>query len=345
VGGLLAELGRKLADRWLTLLVIPGALYLATAAAARTLGHAHSFDIDRLTAQVTAWTRSGTVHSTSGLAVILIAALLACAGAGIAAQAAGSAIERVLLAEHHRRWPFPFRQLAQWRVGRRVDCWSKATASYRQKLDAQLVAKSRNLSPASADGDETSLSESRGNATRIAYERPARPTWIGDRVNAVTVQMDQEYLVDLPTVWPHLWLTMPETTRTEITTARDALTGATSLIGWGVLYLLLTILWWPALAISAATIWTGWRRARAATERYAQLLEAATRVHAPDLARTVGLPCTGPLDRDIGWQLTLVLQGQQHLISLTSPPADSSAAELRELRGINAASLLPDVRS
>ncbi|WP_326770755.1 hypothetical protein OG978_44460 (plasmid) [Streptomyces sp. NBC_01591] len=48
MGGLLSELGKKLAERWFSLLVLPGALYLAVLAVAQTLGHTHPFDALRL---------------------------------------------------------------------------------------------------------------------------------------------------------------------------------------------------------------------------------------------------------------------------------------------------------
>lgn len=47
--------------------------------------------------------------------------------------------------------------------------------------------------------------------TRIAQEQPARPTWIGDRIHAVITRLDRDYHLDLATIWPHLWLAMPET--------------------------------------------------------------------------------------------------------------------------------------
>lgn len=49
MGGLLGELSKKLAERWLTLLVMPGALYLAIAAAGHTLGQSAALDVELLT--------------------------------------------------------------------------------------------------------------------------------------------------------------------------------------------------------------------------------------------------------------------------------------------------------
>ena len=43
-----AELGRKYVERWVAMLVLPGLLYVAGAAAAWRLGHAHWADLGRL---------------------------------------------------------------------------------------------------------------------------------------------------------------------------------------------------------------------------------------------------------------------------------------------------------
>jgi hypothetical protein len=66
---------------------------------------------------------------------------------------------------------------------------------------------------------------------RVAAEEPDRPTCSGHRIQAVTVRLERDHHLDLPVRWPHLWLILPETTRTEITTAEQALTRATTLGG------------------------------------------------------------------------------------------------------------------
>ncbi len=48
---------------------------------------------------------------------------------------------------------------------------------------------------------------------RIATEAPDRPTWSGDRIHAVTVCLERDLHLDLPLVWPHLWLTLRENCR------------------------------------------------------------------------------------------------------------------------------------
>ena len=62
---------------------------------------------------------------------------------------------------------------------------------------------------------------------------------------------------------------------------------------------------------------TAWRRGRTAADTYALLIEAAARLHTTDLARSLGLDHTGPLNQQTGWALTCLLQGRSHLIAPT----------------------------
>ena len=314
MGGFLAELGKKLAERWLSLLVLPGLLYLAVLIAASLLGHRHPFAFGRLTSRLEDWTSTPGLNSVSGLVLVLLATLLAAAGAGLAAQALGSVTEQAWLAERWQSWPPPLRRLATSHTISRTRRWTAATETYDQQVD---IARAH-LAGRTGTPPETDLGQARRSVTRIAQEKPARPTWIGDRIHAVIVRLDREYDLDLATVWPSLWLTLPEPTRTEITTARQALTRATVLAGWGLLYLAVAALWWPGLFLATTTIITAWRRARTAADTYALLIEAATRLHTPNLARALGLDHTGRLTQQTGWALTCLLQGRSNLVPLTT---------------------------
>lgn len=314
MGGFLAELGKKLAERWLSLLVIPGLLYVGALVAAQTLGHRHPFDIGRITHRLDDWATLPGVTSTSGLVLLLLAILLAAAGAGVTTQALGSLTERVWLADRWQSWPPPLRHLADSRTKNRRQRWTTATTTYQHQLDT----KSAQLAHRRKETLDVDLGEARRVVMRIAQEEPARPSWIGDRVHAVIIRLDREYCLDLATVWPNLWLAMPETTRTEITAARESLARAATLAGWGLLYLVAGALWWPGLLIAVAIVGTAWRRARTAADVYALLIEAAARLHTADLARSLGIDHTGPLNQQTGSALTCLLQGKSYLIPLTT---------------------------
>ncbi|MFE9024553.1 hypothetical protein ACFYNL_39230 [Streptomyces sp. NPDC007808] len=325
----LAELGKQLADRWLTLLVLPGALYVATLTVGHALGHRHPFDVGRLTDGIHDLATSPQTSTGGGLAVILLAALLAASAAGFVAQGLGGGIERLWFAADWIAWPPPLRHLAAWRTRKRQKRWADAERT-RERLRveaarAYAVPADRERPDAAANA-AAALETARQSVRRIAAERPARPTWIGDRVHGVTVKLDRAYALDFATAWPHLWLTVPDVTRSELTAVRVALTRATVLVGWGLLYLMAAAVWWPAGLVGVGVMATGRRRAWHLADTYATLLEAATRLYAGDLARQLGLDNEGPLNSGMGWAITCALQGREELIRLAALPPPGSTS-------------------
>lgn len=300
MGGFLNALGQKLAERWLTLLVLPGALFLATATTAHTIGQTHALDYHHLTEQITHWAQAPATTNVGGQVVLLGAALATAAAAGLGAQGLGTLIQRTVLAANWQTWPRPLRQRANTLVTRRHARWKAAAHHYRQQLNADAHA----LAVHGHRVDPTSRLAAYSAMQRIAAEEPARPTWSGDRVHAVSVRLERDQHLDLPLLWPHLWLILPETTRTEITTAEQALTRATTLGGWALLYATLTAWWWPAAPLAAVLALAARYRFRSAVDTYAQLLEAAARLHTTDIAAQLGIEHTGPADPALGDAVT-----------------------------------------
>ncbi|MFD7003805.1 hypothetical protein ACFWA5_48130 [Streptomyces mirabilis] len=299
MGGMLAELGKKLAERWLSLLVLPGALYLAVAATAHVLGHSHPFCLHRLTGQITEWANVPAAGSAGGQVVLLAAVLGGAAAVGLAAQALGSLAEQLHLAADWRTWPAGARSLARRATAWRQTRWETAAEAWHHHRDEAARARARGPRV-----DSVARHAARATMTHISLERPARPTWSGDRIHAVAIRLERDYHLDLAALWPHLWLVLPDTVRTEITAARQALTRATALTAWALLYLPLAAWWWPAATIAAVLAVTSWRRTRSAADTYATLLEAAARLHARDLADRLGLDPAGPFTRESGGALT-----------------------------------------
>ncbi|MER6468484.1 hypothetical protein ACFY94_16800 [Streptomyces griseorubiginosus] len=306
---LLEELGKKFAERWFTLLVLPGALYVCAVAAAHQLdGFAFG--------PLTAWVKGLSVphNGASALLYVVVFGVVA-AAAGLAASAVGALVERLWLAEDWLSWPGPLRRAAQLRVEARQARWVVA-----ERKEADLRERYGNglASDATPSGvTELDVQLALRRVLSIAERRPARPTWMGDRMHAVVAGYLQECLLDLPSVWPHLWLALPDAVRAEIKEAREAVSKATTLAGWAVLYVAVAYLWWPAFLLVAGLFLTARQRGRRAVEAYALLVEAATRLHAGDLARSLGFDHTGPLDARTGQAMTLLVQGQGHLIPLT----------------------------
>lgn len=90
----LGELGKKLTGRWLTLLVLPGALYLSVAFSARALGQAHPTDTARISARITSWSKAPAATNVAGQVLLLAAA----AAVGLIAASLGAGFEQLVLA-------------------------------------------------------------------------------------------------------------------------------------------------------------------------------------------------------------------------------------------------------
>jgi len=305
MGGLLGELGKKLAERWLTLLVLPGVLFLAIATVAETLGHSHALDIGRLTAQIGTGARNPAVKTVGGQVVLLAVVLIAAAGAGLVAQSLGTVVEQLVLASAWRSWPRPLRAFAQWRTDSRADRWTKADSEYRTQREQAALAATQTLAGSKESGG---LARFHRAKVRIAVEAPERPTWSGDRVHAVDVRLLRELRLDIRVLWPLLWLHLPDAARKEITGARDALSRAAVLGGWSLLYVPLAAWWWPSALIAVVIGGTAWSRFRASTDAYALTLEAAVRLHVVDVAKQLGLSHEGPADTALGHMLTRYLR-------------------------------------
>lgn len=314
MGSLLSELGKKVAERWLSLLVLPGALYLAVVVAARTLGHGDPFDVVHLTGRVTAWAGAPAAGTVGGQVVLLAAVLAGAAAVGVAAQAIGSLAERLHLAPDWPAWPLGVRHLAHWRTTHRQRRWTAAATAWHQRQQEAARALTRGVRTEPAERHAAY-----GAMTRISLELPDRPTWSGDRIHAAHVRLERDGHLDLAAVWPHIWLMLPDPARTEITTARQDLSRGAVLSAWALLYLPLTIWWWPAGVITVVLILAGRHRVRSAADVYATLLEAATRLYARELAQNLGFePPAGPLPRELGDALSRFLT--------PSPPQPGSPA-------------------
>jgi hypothetical protein len=296
-----AEFGRRLAERWVSLLVLPGLLYAAAAYAAHVLGQAHWGDPHHLADRVDRL-RDDAAHRGSGyLLLSAVCLLLAAAAAGLAAQGLGRAAARVGVDARGAVWP------AARLTARRRSRWRRAQDAYA----AAVREKARRIA---LDDDRADLAgldtAALGRARdRICLVEPSAPTWCADRMAAVDLRVLQAYDLDLLSAWPRLWIVAPEDLRGELTEAQAAVESACRLFGWAALYALLAALWWPALPVAAATALAAWRRQRAAVDAYAALVESTVDVHARDLATALGLEVPpGLLSRETGAAITRALQ-------------------------------------
>ncbi|AZM47130.1 hypothetical protein DMB38_16160 [Streptomyces sp. WAC 06738] len=280
---LLATLGGKLTERWLNLLVLPGALFLAATAVGTTLGQRHWHDADRLRTTLDDLAARPALDRTGTAALVVALLLLTAAAASLAVQFLGGAIERY--------WLRPGRdRLSRALTARRARRWTR--------LHAQLEAAVAEI-PLRGTGPhgavlvppdvQARIEDLTGARDRIALRTPTRPTWYGDRMQAAADRLESAYGVDLATLWPRLWLVLPEPAVRQIQSAHDSFGAAARLAAWAVGYALLACWWWPAALAAAGCAVVARARARDALGALAALVEAAVDVHGRELAERIGL--------------------------------------------------------
>jgi hypothetical protein len=268
VTGLIDELGKRLAEKWMTLLVLPGLLFTAVAMASWAIGR-HGWSrqswqqLVGQAGQVTTWV--GATPVRAGL--VLVGLLAASASAGVAAQAAGTAVRRAWLAE------YPFSQILSWNRPRRRRRWESVQRA--SELDGVNSEERLRLQLA---------------RNRICLAPPSRPTWMADQLAAVETRVRGQYGLDLAAAWPRLWLLLPDPVKAETNEARQAFDRSAVLGGWGLLYGLVGLLfWWPMVLVGAAALTAAWRRGRMAIAAFAGTVEAVVDLHGRDLAAALDL--------------------------------------------------------
>lgn len=261
-----SELGGKLAEKWLSLLVLPGLLLASTAAVAVALGHSHALNWNELVRRLDGWAVAVGGRPPVAQILLLIVVLLAAAGAGLVIRALSGLTQRLWLGN----WPSWSSTIDEKLIANRVENWTEAHSKAR-------VATGRRADQLAAERNQ------------IAMAKPTRPTWMGDRVAAVDERVHNQYGVDLQSWWPRLWLILDDAPRAELRTARTAFDTATNQATWALGYLMVGLFWWPAVLVALGVGLTGWLRGRDAARTYADLIESTVDVYAAGLAVRLGM--------------------------------------------------------
>jgi hypothetical protein len=285
-------IGERLAERWASV-SIPALTFWLGGLFAWMLGH-HGTDALEPAA---AWIGR---HSAVVQAAVLLAGLLAVAATGLVVGRL-TAPALALLEGYWWPWPLqPLRRRLTKRVAKRAvdagDCFQilvgpvlGGTATGEQREEFARVDHMLRRLPTGSRLMPTST----GNTLRAAETRPI-----------------DKYGLDAVALWPHLWLLLPDVTRSELAAARRSLDTAVGACIWGVLFTAFTPLtWWAlplGLAVAAAAAWV-WVPARA--EVFADLVEAAFDLHRGALYRQLRwpLPANPAEERASGRLLTQYL--------------------------------------
>lgn len=265
------ELARRLSERWLSLLVLPGLVFAVVAAIAVTLGQRRWADTDLLVERAAGVADVPDDRARVAVVLALAAVCASTLAAGFAAQAAGRFVELLWLG----RWPAPLGPLRGTLTRRRTRRWEQADAALQRAHAARTSPEVRDALA--------------GRRNAIGLGRPAMPTWIGDRLALVDRRIHAEYGLDLAFAWPRMWLILPEHVRGELRSTSAEFGESAVLAGWGLLYLLLGVVWWPAAPGGLVVLAEARRRGRVAAANLGDLAEAAVDLHVLALARALGL--------------------------------------------------------
>ncbi|MGC0341058.1 hypothetical protein [Streptomyces sp. SLBN-8D4] len=301
MGGFLEQLAKTLADRWISLLVLPGVFFLGAVWLSVQLGHADAWDAALLTRRAEDTMAEVADLSSGAQALLVVAVLAAASGVGFVVQTLAAVTRRVWLGP----WPRLFAPVASARTARRRARWYRLVQE-RRALEA--------VSPAIRTRErQDRIDAVAGRITRLAMAEPGRPTWMGDRIYAVESIAYHRYGLDLTYGWSRLWLVLPDSARADLTGAHSAFAAAVATGTWAVPYLLLTVVWWPAVLVAAGIGLTGWARARAAVADLTTLTEATLDLHGRTLAAALGIgeEGAGPLTISEGERISdLVRKGR-----------------------------------
>lgn len=292
MNGLLDELGKKIVERWLTAWLLPGLLWVCTAALAWQLGWAHA--LDPRAAEPLLRRFDGT-HPAGATIAAAVGAVIAAAGAGMAATGVAAAVRGIRPAAARSA-------LARWLRAVRLRRWERARR-FAEQLEADALG--------AAGGSVTAgpqIAVARARQYAVSLERPEHATWVSDRLRANALRIHRAYGLDVTLMWPRLWVILPDPARADIAAAQSSYAAAEVLAGWAVLYALLGLLWGPALLIATAILGVGVMRARSATEVLCQLVEATTDLYGPALAQQLRIPCEGALTPAIGGAIDEILR-------------------------------------
>jgi hypothetical protein len=127
-------------------------------------------------------------------------------------------------------WPRAFTPVRRWAVSR------VAARAVELEQRFQAVAGPVDKGTASTEQTEQYVQADR-RLRRLPREGSYLPTGVGNVLRAAERRPAGKYGLEAVTVWPHLWLLLPDTVRTELAAARRSLDVAVSACVWAVFFI------------------------------------------------------------------------------------------------------------
>ena len=176
-------------------------------------------------------------------------------------------------------WTGPFSRLSRYFAGR------GAQAIARKRARRQSLSQRFDQLNASERAEYNLLDSELPNYPKL--EDHFQPTLLGNLLSAAEEYPNLRYGLEMSVAWARLWLLLPETTRSELGAARDALDTSTRRLEWSLLVAVWGIwAWWaPLLAVLGGFVFYWSMLSDAGI--YADLLRAAYDLHRFELYRAL----------------------------------------------------------
>lgn len=294
-----ADLGRSVAERWVSLLSSPALVFWIGGVLAWTWAHGGFTGPDSGWRELEHWwVQSFGTTSVVVQALLAVLALLLVAGSAQLAELLLFGALR-LLEGYWPRWARPVKTavvgLRGRAIDRRVERW-RTLARRREELTTDERAEYAALN--------------RWRAGVPADPRDRMPTRLGDVLKAAESRPRHRYGLDAVVCWPRLWMAMPETARIEVSAARTPLDDGARLWLWSLFFCVWTIFAWWALGIALVGMIVGYRVAFAGSTSYGQLVQTCYDLYRRDLYTAVGqeLPTDPQQEFEAGKRLTAYLE-------------------------------------
>jgi hypothetical protein len=264
---LLEGVAGKLSERVVAAVVSPAFTFLAVGLVAwlSNRGWAQGW------AELTAWAGQ---RKTGEALLLIVAGLLVVLVLGSLVNAVSVPVIRLL----EGYWPRQVSRLAGPLLRRQERALRDLNSVFQQRAEAALSADAGERSRWETTRAEDDLERYPIEASLLL------PTRLGNTLRASELRPFYKYGFDPVRCWYQLWLVLPESTRTEIVTARARLDAAAVAFTFSVAVAVWTIFaWWaPPLAVLAAVV--SYRvYAIPAAQAYGDVVEAACDVHRASL--------------------------------------------------------------
>lgn len=279
-------IGSKLSERFIAAVFSPAFAFwlggaLAWAWRNRNKGYLETLD---------AWAnRLDTLPIFAQVALVILA-LLGVTASGFVAQRLSLPVLR-LLEGYWPGWLRPLRDALVTRKQHRFEKWGDQWQKL-QAIDEHKLTRRQY--------DELVDLEDRLRGTPSSAR--VMPTRLGNILRAAEGRPEDRYGLDGVRCWPRLWLMLPDTTRTELTTSRGSLDASAVGWLWSALFVVWTPLaWWAAPVGIAAAVFM-YRELLTSAEVFGELFVSAYDLHRSSLyeATRWPLPSTPAEERQTG---------------------------------------------